>query len=482
MTEIYDALTEQKVYINKNMDERYPLMARGIYEGGEVQMIIMLWGLRWEKMTLGQANFLTVVSYLIQNAMLRAQRYMQALEDQHYSRDSEILEPDAFESLVQAYMNAEIKNLVECVLVKVDIPKEQDREIDEHMSGQLRDSDYLGIMPDGNLGNLFLDPMLSDTDELMNTMQIDFLQPVYTLTFSNGLIACFVFMGIGTLLDVGFLLQKPFASLFLALCGELGTFLTLPIANALGLSAQESASVAMVGGADGPMVLFTSLALAKHLFVPITVVAYLYLGLTYGGYPYLVKLLIPKRFRSIKMTVKKAPKNYDAKVKLAFAAVLCAVLCFLFPVASPLFFSLFLGVAVRESGMKHIYDFVSGPLLYGSTFMLGLLLGVLCDAHLLLDPKILKLLILGMLALLLSGIGGILGGYIMYYIKKGNYNPVIGIAALSCVPTTAKVAQKIVSKDNPDSFILGDALGANISGVITSAIITGIYITIIPLL
>ena len=320
------------------------------------------------------------------------------------------------------------------------------------------------IMPDGALGNLFLDPMLSDTDALMNTMQIDFLQPVYTLTFSNGLIACFVFMGIGTLLDVGFLLQKPFASIFLALCAE------------------ESASVAMVGGADGPMVLFTSLALAKHLFVPITVVAYLYLGLTYGGYPYLVKLLIPKRLRAIKMVEKKAPKNYDAKVKLAFSAILCAVLCFLFPVASPLFFSLFLGVAVRESGMKHIYDFVSGPLLYGSTFMLGLLLGVLCDAHLLLDPKILKLLVLGMLALLLSGIGGIMGGYIMYFIKKGNYNPVIGIAAVSCVPTTAKVAQKLVSKDNPNSFILGDALGANISGVITSAIITGIYITIIPYL
>ena len=190
----------------------------------------------------------------------------------------------------------------------------------------------------------------------------------------------------------------------------------------------------------------------------------------------------PAVLRAIKMTSKKAPKNYDAKVKLAFSAVLCAVLCFLFPVASPLFFSLFLGVAVRESGMKHIYDFVSGPLLYGSTFMLGVLLGVLCDAHLLLDPKILKLLVLGIVALLLSGIGGIMGGYIMYFIKKGNYNPVIGIAAVSCVPTTAKVAQKLVSKDNPDSFILGDALGANISGVITSAIITGIYITIIPYL
>ena len=338
------------------------------------------------------------------------------------------------------------------------------------------------FMPGGGLSNLFLDPMLSDTDELMNMMQIDFLQPVYTLTFSNGLIACFVFMGIGTLLDVGFLLQKPYVSIFLALCAELGTFLVLPIAHAFGLSLGESASIAMVGGADGPMVLFTSLALAKNLFVPITVVAYLYLGLTYGGYPYLVKLLVPKKLRAIKMVQTSAPKNYSSKVKLAFAVLLCAVLSFLFPVASPLFFSLFLGVAVRESGMKHIQDFVSGPLLYGSTFMLGVLLGVLCDAKLLLDPKVLKLLVLGIAALLLSGIGGIMGGYIMYFIKKGNFNPVIGIAAVSCVPTTAKVAQKIVTKDNPDSFIMGDALGANISGVITSAIITGIYITIVPYL
>ena len=338
------------------------------------------------------------------------------------------------------------------------------------------------IMPDGSLGNLFLDPMLSDTDELMNVMQIDFLQPIYTLTFSNGLIACFVFMGIGTLLDVGYLLQRPFVSIFLALCAELGTFLTVPIASAMGLTLKESASVAMVGGADGPMVLFTSLVLAKHLFVPITVVAYLYLGLTYGGYPYLVKLLIPQRLRAIKMTNRKEPKQYGAKVKLAFAVILCAVLCFMFPVASPLFFSLFIGVAVRESGMKHVYDFVSGPLLYGSTFMLGMLLGVLCDAHLLLDPNIIKLLILSVLALLLSGIGGIIGGYVMYFIKKGNYNPVIGIAAVSCVPTTAKVAQKIVSKENPESFILGDALCANISGVITSAIITGVYVSFIPYL
>jgi oxaloacetate decarboxylase beta subunit len=337
------------------------------------------------------------------------------------------------------------------------------------------------FMPDGSHGNLFVDPMISDTDALMNTMQIDFLQPVYTLMFSNGLIACFVFMGIGVLLDVGYLIQRPFLSLFLAIFAELGTFATIPVATAMGLNIRDAASVAMVGGADGPMVLFTSLTLSKELFVPITVVAYLYLGLTYGGYPYLIRLLVPKKIRAINV-VRKPVKQISAGAKLAFAAILCTVLCLLFPVAAPLFFSLFIGVAVRESGLTHIIDFIKGPLLYGSTFILGLTLGILCEANLILSPKILPLLILGILALLISGIGGILGGYIVYFISGKKFNPVIGIAAVSCVPTTAKVAQKEVAKVNPQAMIMPEAIGANISGVITTAIITGIYCQMIPLL
>lgn len=342
------------------------------------------------------------------------------------------------------------------------------------------------FMPDGTQGNLFVDPMITDPNQLIDILQIDFLQPIYTFTFSNGLIACFVFMGIGVLLDVSYVLQRPFLSMFLALFGELGTFLTIPIAMFFGLTLKESASIAMVGGADGPMVLFTSLSLAKHLFVPITVVAYLYLGLTYGGYPYLIRLMVPKRLRGIDMAEinkkkqKKKVRPVSSGEKLAFAVVVCTILCLLFPVAAPLFFSLFLGVAIRESGLKHMIDFIGGPLLYGSTLFLGLLLGILCEAHLILDPKILKLLILGIISLLISGIGGILGGYIMYFITKGKFNPVIGIAAVSCVPTTAKVAQKEVSKVNPSAMILPEAIGANISGVITTAIIAGIYITLIP--
>lgn len=330
-------------------------------------------------------------------------------------------------------------------------------------------------------GTLFMAPLVQKTDNLMYILQIDFLQPIYTFAFSNGLIACFVFMGIGVLLDVGFLLARPFLSMFLALSAELGTVATFPIAVAMGLSNGEAASIAMVGGADGPMVLFTSLTLAKELFVPITVVAYLYLGLTYGGYPYLIRLLVPAKLRGLKMP-QRAMVKVTSDEKLTFAVVACAVLCLLFPSAAPLFLSLFIGVGVREAGLKYFVAVIDGPILYGATLFLGILLGVLCEASTILNPKVLTLLVLGIVALLLSGVGGLVGGYMAYFFSGRKINPVIGIAGVSCVPSTAKVAQKEVSNVTPDAIILPEALGANISGVITSAIFTGIYVTLIPLL
>jgi oxaloacetate decarboxylase beta subunit len=332
------------------------------------------------------------------------------------------------------------------------------------------------------LGNIFIDPLVSNTNSLMSILQIDFLQPIYTFTFSNGLIACIVFMGIGVITDIGFLLAYPFTSMLIAMCAELGTVATFPIAKLMGLTNGEAAAASVIGGADGPMVLFTSLTLAKDLFVPITIVAYLYLSLTYGGYPYLIRLLVPKRFREKQVTVTKKADTVTSKQKLIFAVIANAVLCLLFPVAAPLFVSFFLGIAIRESGIDKYIKLIENVFLYGATFFLGFMLGVLCDASTILNPKILTLLVLGMVALLLSGIGGILGGYLVYFINKKNFNPVIGIAGVSCVPTTAKVAQKEVSKANKYSFIMQYALGANICGVITTAILTGIYVTIVPLM
>ena len=117
--------------------------------------------------------------------------------------------------------------------------------------------------------------------------------------------------------------------------------------------------------------------------------------------------------------------------------------------------------------------------LYGATFFLALTLGVLCEADTLLDPTVLKLLLLGILALTISALGGILGGYVLYFASGKKFNPMIGIAGVSCVPTTAKVVQKIAFDANPSAIILPQALGANISGVITSAIIAGVFIAVL---
>ncbi|CCQ74031.1 sodium ion-translocating decarboxylase subunit beta [Magnetospira sp. QH-2] len=334
------------------------------------------------------------------------------------------------------------------------------------------------FLADGSQGTLFLDPLVDDPQKLMTILQINWLQPVYTFTFANGLIACLVFMGIGVLLDVGFVMARPFTSMFLALCAELGTVVVLPLAVWWGLSLPDAAATATIGGADGPMILFTALILSEDLFVPITVVAYLYLGLTYGGYPLLIKLMVPRHIRGLKMPEEKV-REIKSSEKLVFAVVTCVLLCFLFPVAAPLFFSLFIGVVIRESGLTHFAETFAGPILYGSTFFLGLLLGVLCEASTILNPQVLILLVLGIIALTVSGIGGILGGYVLYFATGKKFNPVIGIAGVSCVPTTAKVAQKTVAAVTPDAVVLPHALGASISGVITSAIFAGILISVV---
>lgn len=331
------------------------------------------------------------------------------------------------------------------------------------------------------VGTLFLSPLVAEGAQWVDLLQIQWLQPIYAFSFSNGLIACLVFIGIGSLLDVGFVMARPFKSMFIALCAEFGTIVAFPLAIAMGLSLADAAATATIGGADGPMILFAALMLSEDLFVPITVVAYLYLGLIYGGYPFLIKALVPRHIRGLKMAPE-PPQKITPGEKTVFAVVACVALCLLFPVAAPLFFSLFIGVVIRETALRNYHETFSGPVLYGATFFLGLLLGVLCEASIILRPEVLILLVIGIIALTFSGIGGLAGGYILYfwYKRRGEvYNPVIGIAGVSCIPTCAKVAQKTVTEVTPDAVVMPHALGASISGVITSAIFAAVLITIV---
>ena len=336
------------------------------------------------------------------------------------------------------------------------------------------------IMPGGKIGNLFTNPLVEQPSDVVDALQIYFLQPVYTLTFTNGLIACLIFLGIGALTDLDFFIARPMLSILLAIPAELGTLLVFPIAVALGFDFKEAASIAIIGGADGPMVLFTSIMLAKHLFVVITLVAYLYLSIIYAIYPYMAKILIPKDMRAIPMKSSEIPR-VSPREKFAFAVVVGTILCLLFPVAAPLFACFFFGVAIKEANIPRYREFAD-ILLSGSTMFLGFVLGVLLSAEIVLDPRVFLIIILGLLALIFSGLGGILGGVIACKLSKGRVNPLLGLAGVSCVPTTAKIAQKCAKEVNPEAMILPYAMGPCVAGVITTAILCAFYITVTSIL
>ena len=159
MEDMVTELRDHRVYINKTMDNRYPLMAYAIYSEEAMQTILMLWGLPWERMNLAEANRLTVVGYLIQNAVIRANRYLEALHTRRYVKNSDILGQDAFKQLVTAFFDARRYGLTECTLLKIQHTAENFKETAEQLEKKLRQTDYFGVLADG------LYVLLPNTDE-----------------------------------------------------------------------------------------------------------------------------------------------------------------------------------------------------------------------------------------------------------------------------------------------------------------------------
>ncbi len=151
MGEFYRTLMSRKVFINKDLDDKYPLMANAIFEGEKMQMIFCIWGIPWERMTLSQANQLTVVSSLIQNAVLRANRYLKVLESERYVAGTRIMETKAFSALSHAFMSAESKGLTDSTLLRVKTTSGDARQEGVFLEARLRDTDYIGTLEDGKL-------------------------------------------------------------------------------------------------------------------------------------------------------------------------------------------------------------------------------------------------------------------------------------------------------------------------------------------
>lgn len=159
MKEMYEELRERRVYINKALDERYPLMAAAIYAEDQMQIIMMLWGLPWERMNLSESNRLMIVGQLVQNAAVRASRYLEALQKERYLEGTNVLESKAFTRLVQAFFTAKRNGLTECSLLKIEVSDGTYEKTAGEIGVFLRQTDYLGMLADG------LYVLLPNTDE-----------------------------------------------------------------------------------------------------------------------------------------------------------------------------------------------------------------------------------------------------------------------------------------------------------------------------
>lgn len=150
--EVYNTLMERKVYINRSMDEKYPMMANAIFDDDDqMQSLLMIWRMPWERMTLGQANLLTVITALIQSAVLRASRYITMLENRRYQEGAFVMETEAFTSLVRVFLAARDRHLTDCVVLEVQVPEDQYEEVGSVLTKAVRVTDYIGRLEDGRL-------------------------------------------------------------------------------------------------------------------------------------------------------------------------------------------------------------------------------------------------------------------------------------------------------------------------------------------
>jgi nucleoside-diphosphate-sugar epimerase len=169
--EFYEMVEGKKVFINKELRPEFPMFATGTFDEDRLQLIVMVWGVPWERMNIGEANLLTVVSYLIRNAVMRANRYQKALERDKYRPGTHILERDTFRSLVKAYLNAQKKNLTECALLDVDVTFGQVEAVSEKLEKALRSTDYIGEIEPGQLYVLLPNTDQSGVQNVMHRIE-----------------------------------------------------------------------------------------------------------------------------------------------------------------------------------------------------------------------------------------------------------------------------------------------------------------------
>ena len=305
-----------------------------------------------------------------------------------------------------------------------------------------------------------------------------FLHLFYMIGLPTSVFPLLIFMGVGAMTDFGPMLANP-KTLLLGAAAQIGIFGTLLGALALSLlgipglefTLKEAASIAIIGGADGPTSIFVTSKLAPHLLGPIAVAAYSYMALVPLIQPPIMRALTTKEERAIVMS---QLRHVGQAEKIVFPLSLCLLVGLLLPDAAPLIGMFAFGNLLRECGVvDRLADTARNALINVVTIALGLTVGSQLSAEAFLQMKTLGIVVLGLVAFAGGTATGVLMAKVMNMFSTNKINPLIGSAGVSAVPMAARVSNKVGLEANPQNFLLMHAMGPNVAGVIGSAVAAG---------
>ena len=288
---------------------------------------------------------------------------------------------------------------------------------------------------------------------------------------TTGLYPSIVFLGLGAMTDFSSLLARPVLML-LGAAAQMGIFTTLLGALAAGFLPKEAASIAIIGGADGPTSIFLTAKLAPHLIGPIAIAAYSYMALIPVIQPPIMRLLTTRKERLIHMAELREVSKTERIIFPVVAVFLC---CFLAPASIPLLGMFFFGNFMKECGVvERLAGTARTAIIDTATIFLGLTVGASTQGDVFLTPKSVGIFVLGALAFSIATASGVLFAKFMNLFLKSKINPLLGAAGVSAVPGSAREVHIVGQEEDPTNYLLMHAMACNASGVIGSAICAGI--------
>jgi len=288
---------------------------------------------------------------------------------------------------------------------------------------------------------------------------------------TTGVYPSIVFLGLGAMTDFSSLLANP-KLMLLGAAAQMGIYFTLLGALFFGFLPKEAASIAIIGGADGPTSIFLTAKLAPHLIGPIAIAAYSYMALIPVIQPPIMKLLTTRQERLIRMP---PGRDVSQKEKIIFPVAGVLLCCFLAPTALPLLGMLFLGNFLKECGVvNRLAGTAQSAIIDTATIFLGFTVGASTQGDVFLTPKALGIFCLGAVAFSIATASGVIFGKIMNLFLKEKINPLLGASGVSAVPGSAREVHVMGLKEDPTNFLLMHGMACNSSGVIGSAICAGI--------